>query len=306
MFAYLDALNNVVAASTSEYTLEDAQALIPSITTIVSNAPNGLVGVGQESDRTPYHHRLVSGDGSSFSDYEPASTYTYSIAGDTLNSLVDVPRLAYEIENSSITTALERIGTRGDDLMVVFVADLSGAEETTLNGLVAAHKGNALRAWQTVVVDPTVEPVIPGASIVVANDRPAIEIETGVTGYGAMQQIWPLPQDADAELRATIKFILKQSGTGSTVRLAARMKSQATGADSSAAFTNTGFVAVPVTYTTIGEVFEGQVYLDASAAQLDDALALQVGRDGSNSLGAGDNDDVSVAIQVIALKVEAR
>jgi hypothetical protein len=46
--------------------------------------------------------------------------------------------------------------------------------------------------------------------------------------------------------------------------------------------------------------------MDASAAKLHDAMALQIGRDGSNFLGAGTNDDVDQAIQLIALEVEGR
>jgi hypothetical protein len=306
MYAYLDASNNVVGLSKTELTMAQAQERIPSITTIIANASSGLIAVGQETDRFPYHHRWVSGDGTSLSDYEPASAYAYYISIGTANGIVDTGRLTYEVEQSAIVPTLARIGTYGDVVTVVFDSDLSGAEETTLTAIVAAHKGNPMREWQTVVLDPVFEPVIPGSSKVVANDRPAVEIESGVTGYGAMQQTWPLAQDDDAELRVTAKFILKESGSGSTVRIAARMKSNATGADSSSAFSAADFAAVPVTYTTVGEIFEATITLDASDAEEGDALALQVGRDGANSLGAGDSDDASVAVQVIALRAEAR
>jgi hypothetical protein len=307
MYAYLDASSNVVGTSTTTLTLAQAQALIPSITTIISDAPSGLVAVGQETNATPYHHRKVSGDGTDISHYEAASTYEYSVSDDTENGLVDVDRLTEEIEsNATITTGLARIGVRGDALFVVFEADLSGAEETELDSVVGDHTGNVLRAWTPVIIDPVIEPVVPGASKVVANDRPAIEISTGTTGFAAIQGVWHLAQDVDAQLRATMKFILKATGTGSNVRLAARMKTQGVGEDSSATWDNTGFTVVPVTHTTLGEVFEGSVILDASGAAEHDSLALQIGRDGNNELGAGTDDDLNQAIQIISLDVEAR
>lgn len=234
------------------------------------------------------------------------SDYTYSVNDDTLNGIVSGNRLASEVEAGSIAPELSRVTTDGDVLTLTFDGDLSEAEITTLTGIVNAHKGNVLRSWMTIIADPEMHPVVPGASKVVANDRPAVEVSEGVTGYAAMQQVWPLAQNDDAQLRVIVKFILKATGTGSRVRIGVRAKAQGTGADSAAAFTSSGFVAVPVTFTTIGQVFEGVVALDASDFDLDDALALQVGRDGENLLGAGDNDDVNQAIQIIAIKAEGR
>jgi hypothetical protein len=157
-----------------------------------------------------------------------------------------------------------------------------------------------------VITDPVMEPVIPGSSKVVANDRPAIEVQNGVTGWAAVQAIWPRHQTADAKVRACIRFILKAVNTGSNVRISFRIKAEGTGDDSSEAFPQTGFATVPITYTTIGEVFCGNVTLDADAFEKGDAVALQVGRDGNNELsGSGSDDDVDVAVQIIGVEVEA-
>lgn len=310
MFAYLDASNDVVATSTSEYTLAQAQALIPSITTIIASAPLELVAKGsQVAGRPPFWHRRISGDGTSFSDYQeqPAVTkYTYSVANDTANGVVAVDRLEVEIERSSIASELSYVRAVGDGLEAAFLSALSAGDETTLDSLVAAHDGVALRPLVQVGIDPPLEPVVPGASQVVANDRPAIEINTGVTGWAAASVVWPLEQFSHAELRLRVHFIMKESGTGSNVRIAGRVKSNDTGDDSSAAFVDTAFVTVPITYTTVGEVFEAELWLDASSFNEEGSLAVQAGRDGNDELGAGTSDDASVAVQIISVSLRGR
>lgn len=74
------------------------------------------------------------------------STHSYSISADTLNSALSADRLTLEIQQSSITIALDRIDINGDNFDVVFKASLSAGEITTLNGLVAAHTGQSLAA----------------------------------------------------------------------------------------------------------------------------------------------------------------
>lgn len=235
-----------------------------------------------------------------------ATEFTYSISGDTQTGVLSSNRLAVEIEQSSIVSALLALRTEGDALYVSFASDLSSADETTLDAVIAAHSGDKLRDWTLILSEREMEPVVPGASKVVANDRPAIEIQNGVTGYAALQAIWPLLQYTKAELRLRIYFILKATGTGSNVRIAARMKAQGSGEDSSAAFTVSDFTVAPVTFTTIGEVFVADVILDASSAEFGDAIAAQIGRDGANDLGSGTSDDVNQAIQIIGMQMEAR
>ena len=70
-----------------------------------------------------------------------ASVFTYSVANDTLFGAANGGNLKVEIEKSTITIALDSIDTINDDLVITFKADISTAEETVLDGVVAAHNG---------------------------------------------------------------------------------------------------------------------------------------------------------------------
>ena len=70
--------------------------------------------------------------------------YTFSINDDTLNGIVDAGRLTEDIQVSTITVALDYIAKEADDCDIWFKAALSGAEQTTLSGVIAAHTGTPL------------------------------------------------------------------------------------------------------------------------------------------------------------------
>jgi len=72
-----------------------------------------------------------------------ATKYTYSIQTDFPNHVENSDSLTTEIEVSSITVAFDHIDTAGDDCDIWFKAALSEGEETTLDGVVAAHQGVA-------------------------------------------------------------------------------------------------------------------------------------------------------------------
>jgi len=104
-----------------------------------------------------------------------STKYTYSVS-DTVNDKVDVGSLHTEIEDSSITIALDKIDVIGDVLDVWFKAVLSAGEQTILDGIVAAHTGTPLPDVQTVVPD------------VATLDQPQKEVQRvvvqpGRTGY---------------------------------------------------------------------------------------------------------------------------
>lgn len=61
-------------------------------------------------------------------------TYTYSIANDFPGGAVNVSKLSTEIQASSIVTALDYINTNGDAIAIVFKAELSAEDKTTLDG----------------------------------------------------------------------------------------------------------------------------------------------------------------------------
>jgi hypothetical protein len=241
------------------------------------------------------------------------TTYTYSISQDIVAGVVDPTRLSHEIDDSSISTALARIDTSGDTLDVSFSDSLSAGDKTTLDGdtsapaggIIGSHSGIPWPQYRSVSYYAPFEPVDSGVVKVVANGRPAVEVEDGATGFASAPIRWVEETDANSLLRVTAQFILKATGTGNYVRLAAKFKFQGTGEDSSSAYSPEGLVAVPVNHDTLGEVFEGQIVLSGADIGLHDACAFQVGRDGNNEMGAvDDDDDVNVPIQIIAVELE--
>ena len=238
--------------------------------------------------------------------------YTYSIADDIVAGAENSDRLVHEIEDSSIVTPLLRIDTVEDALSVWFADTLSAADKTTLDGdttdpcggIIGNHSGIPWPEYRPVSWYAPFKAVDAGVVEVVANGRPAVEIEDGETGFGSAPIHWIEETDVNSQLRVTIQFILKATGTGTKVRVATKFKFQATGEDSSEAYSPEAFLVVPVTHDTLGEVFEGKLVLSASDISIHDACAFQVGRDGNNEMGAGDDDDVSVPIQIIAVELE--
>jgi hypothetical protein len=96
-----------------------------------------------------------------------SATYTYSVSGDFPNGVVSIPSLTMQIDDSTITSsALEYINvgvSAPDNCDIVFAAALSGAEVTTLNGIVATHTGvppytppASEFGWTTVVISASV------------------------------------------------------------------------------------------------------------------------------------------------------
>ena len=146
------------------------------------------------------------------------------------------------------------------------------------------------------------EPDEPETHVVIANGFLAVECVDGATAFASSQLAWPFEQDPGAEVCVRISFIMKAAGAGSDVRLAAQFKSISAGGDSSLAFAPEGFVAVPVNYATLGEVFSTELMLDASGFVQNDAVGVHVGLDGSNSMGAGTDDDADVPIQLISIE----
>lgn len=73
-----------------------------------------------------------------------STEYVYSIQGAFPNRKVATDRLTQEIQTSSISTALDHIGTVGDDCTLLFKDVLSADDKTTLDGLIAVHSGELL------------------------------------------------------------------------------------------------------------------------------------------------------------------
>lgn len=115
MFAYLDTSSDVIAVSSTGLTLSEAQALNPDITTVISDAPFGLVAKGSETFVQPYHHRLTSGDGSDISHYteievlRPLKIYRANEIDDRTQEIIEEGFVAsnskrFRIDNDAMIT----------------------------------------------------------------------------------------------------------------------------------------------------------------------------------------------------------
>ena len=94
-----------------------------------------------------------------------ANKYTYSIGNNFPNQQVCSARLTLEIEDSSITIAMDYINTSVDDCDVWFKAALPSADETTLSGIVSSHSGEHIEVVDAPRMDD-------GRPIVRADTRP--------------------------------------------------------------------------------------------------------------------------------------
>jgi hypothetical protein len=94
-----------------------------------------------------------------------ATDFVYSVADDTLNGVVDVDALIVQIGNAAITVAIDDVLRAADVLTVKFKTDISAGEETTLDGVIAAHDGVGLEPEpQTVHLDQE-DPDTGGAAV---------------------------------------------------------------------------------------------------------------------------------------------
>jgi hypothetical protein len=105
-----------------------------------------------------------------------STKYTFSIFNDFPNSIVDTSRLSSEVVASDIIIVLDYINTYSDDCDIWFKADLTGSDQTTLSGIVAAHSGEP----PDVILPPTMSD---GRPLVRADTRP-LDTQTFFTSAG--------------------------------------------------------------------------------------------------------------------------
>lgn len=67
--------------------------------------------------------------------------YTYSVENDTASGAVDPDTLKIAVEAAAIAPDLTSLHCAGDVLTLAFDSGLSGAEVTTLDGVIGAHTG---------------------------------------------------------------------------------------------------------------------------------------------------------------------
>jgi len=129
-----------------------------------------------------------------------SQTYTYSISVDFPNAKVNSSIFTTEIAQSSIASAaLEMINTSGDDCNAVFDGVLSAPDETTLDGLVAAHQGDAVPESGSVTTTDATETTLlegpvpeSGAYLLVASIA-AIGSNNKPCGFHRMATVYRLP-----------------------------------------------------------------------------------------------------------------
>lgn len=151
-------------------------------------------------------------------------------------------------------------------------------------------------------LDPGSSLIETTAKKVLVNGFPALEFDKVDTRFGFASMYWNGTPSGDVAVR--VRFILKAVGSGTNVRIGVKVKARAVGEDTSTAFDQELFVVVPVTTTTIGEVFEATITIPAATFADGDVVSLGIGRDALNLLGAGTNDDFSKSIQIISSRLE--
>jgi hypothetical protein len=130
-----------------------------------------------------------------------ATEYTYSIASDFPNKQVNSGELTDEINDSSISSAaLLYIETDDDDCNIWFDDPLSSGDQTTLDGLVAAHDG-----------EPSANPN-KGGLIIVALDTPSTPTVTPQGTPGSTT--WGYKVTAFSESGETLASTEGQTTTG--------------------------------------------------------------------------------------------
>ncbi len=80
-----------------------------------------------------------------------SNDFTYSIANDTANSIVESSMLHKEIEASSIAPNLICVNTKADALKVYFESELTGSEPDDLTALINAHAGDTLAPYRALI-----------------------------------------------------------------------------------------------------------------------------------------------------------
>jgi hypothetical protein len=151
-------------------------------------------------------------------------------------------------------------------------------------------------------INPALLMTTGNASKVLANDYAAIEIASNQTSFGVWSGSWKRTPTANVTIK--VRFIMKSSGSGSYVRIALKIKSRATGEDTSTAFDYSNLSAVLITYTTVGQIFEATFSVSNTIFAEGDSTALHAGRDGHNDMGGGQNDTATKAIQIISIDVD--
>jgi hypothetical protein len=186
---------------------------------------------------------------------------------------------------------------------------------TTDVAFVCAHASTGAAVWVQSSISltspgPHLFSVDPGtlgrsgtAGEVLMDGYHASDFGKNVTDYGAHSRYWFRSPSTTVELK--VLFALKADASASNyVRIAARVKSQGTSGSTTAAWQATSYDAVDVSSGSAGDIYEGTVTLSPAVFTAGDAVTINVGRDGSNSLGGGspNQDNYNKSVRLIAIR----
>ena len=107
----------------------------------------------------------------------PQTTYDYLVT-DTANDKVYIPDLEKEIQDSTITIALDYVLVSGNDIDIVFKAAITSGEETILTGIVANHQGIDSSAYESFLV-----------RVQEQDDNPLKQVRGGYRGIGLVHNV---------------------------------------------------------------------------------------------------------------------
>ena len=132
------------------------------------------------------------------------------------------------------------------------------------------------------------------------------EFAKNQTAYGAHDEYWI--RDSANTVSLKIKFSLKfDASSNNYVRIAARTKARASGENISGAFDVEAFSTVDVSNGSAGDIYEASIDLTPTNFEQNDAVTINIGRDGSNMLsGPGNNDNYNKSILLIATDAEVQ
>jgi hypothetical protein len=124
------------------------------------------------------------------------------------------------------------------------------------------------------------------------------------TDFGSHSVYWT--RGPTTSVNVYVLFTPKTVASGTKyVRIAARVKSKAPGEAMGGAFDVTNYVAVNVTGVAAGTFApKATISLTPATFAAGDGVTIQIGRDGNNELGGGQNDDSGKGIYIMAIGVE--
>jgi len=191
-----------------------------------------------------------------------ATTYTYSLAGD-FGGTINNPNFLQQVENAAISPAL--LGTRidGDAVKVTFASALSGAEQTTLDGVVSAHVAEKQEVLDEVEYE--------------ASGTAPPTVNTDTTGNFESGSIWVDQNTDDA-------YICIDAGTGAAV-----WKNMTT----TAASLNTSFVTATTTTSTTSNSY---VVIDSMTITPSSGVYQVIFSSSGNVTNNGANGDYAIHV----------